>query len=133
MEIQGRKPSASVGKKLRLEFWIWRPIQALMVQLCSDLLAERMLTEMAFGRGAGPTSQAICTEIARRLEAWQVQHPEGAGLESGIRMTEEGRFLTEQELADNPTLKTRSPYHAAPRDLQRWIDFLKSCGGFEVW
>jgi hypothetical protein len=133
IEIQGRKPSAPAGKALRLEFWVWRPIQALVAELCADLLDDKTLAGMAFGRGTGPTSQAICTEIARRLEAWQAQHPEGPQLESGIRTTEEGRFLTEQELADNPTLKTRSPYQTAPRDLQRWIAFVKCCGGFEVW
>lgn len=133
IEIQGRKPSAAGGKRLHLEFWVWRPIQALIAELCPDLLDDQTLSGMAFGRGTGAANQNVCSEIARRLESWQARHPEGLDLDLGIKTTADGRFLTEQELSENPSQKTVSPYQASPHDLQRWIAFLKCCGGFEVW
>jgi hypothetical protein len=133
MDIQGRKPTAPDGKQFRPEFWAWRPIHALIVELCSDLFDARMLQGMTFGDGSGPADQATCHVMAARFEAWMAQHPEGSVLESGIRTTPDGRFVTEQELADNPTMETVSPYSVGSEPLKRWVAFLRHCGGFEVW
>ena len=133
IDIQGRRPSSPVGKNWRVEFWVWRPIHALVVNLCPDLFDEKSLENMAFGRGAGATDERTCLEMANRFEHWMRQHPEGFILESGIRATDDGRIVCEQELATNPGLETVSPYEATDSDLRKWIDFLKTCGGFEVW
>jgi hypothetical protein len=133
IDLQGRKPSAPAGKRLSLEFWAWRPIHALLRQLCLDLVDEKTLKGMTFGEGAGPADQRTCTEIARRFQDWIDSHPEGFVLESGIRTTKEGRFVTEQELADNSSLETVSPYTVDAPHISRWIEFLRHCGGFEVW
>jgi hypothetical protein len=133
IDIQGRKPSSPLGKNWHVEFWVWRPIHALIVRLCPDLFDKKSLENMAFGRGAGATDERTCLEMAKRFEHWMRQHPEGFVLESGIRATEDGRIVSEQELAENPSLETVSPYEAGESDLRKWIEFLKGCGGFEVW
>jgi hypothetical protein len=123
-----------VGKNWRVEFWVWRPIHALIVTLCFDLFDEKSLYDMAFGHGAGATDTRTSLEMAKRFEHWMRQHPEGRlVLESGIRATEDGRIVSEQELAANPGLETVSPFEAGESDLRKWIEFLKNCGGFEVW
>ena len=71
--------------------------------------------------------------MARRFEHWLAAHPEGFVLEAGIRMTPEGRFVTEQEMADDAGMETVSAYEVGPDELKKWIAFLRSCGGFEVW
>jgi hypothetical protein len=133
IEIQGRKPTSPAGRKLHLEFWAWRPIHALLRTLCSDLVDDRSLQGMRFGDGSGIDRPEACTQIADRFETWVEQHPEECVLESGIRMTKEGRFVTEQELADNSSLETESAYKTEPEQLRHWIEFLRHCGGFEVW
>lgn len=133
IELQGRKPSSAAGKKLRLEFWAWRPIHALLGILCADLVDAGSLKGMKFGDGSGPASPETCMQIADRFEQWLQLHPGECVLESGIRMTKEGRFVTEQELADNASLETVSAYKTEPDQLQCWIEFLRHCGGFEVW
>ena len=133
IDIQGRKPTSPVGNNWRVEFWVWRPIHALIVELCADLFNEKSLENMAFGRGAGPLDEKTCLEMANRFEHWMRQHPEGFVLEAGIRATDDGRIVSEQELAENPTLETVSPFEAGEPDLRKWIEFLKHCGGFEVW
>lgn len=133
MEIQGRKPTAICGKKLQLEFWAWRPVHDLIGTLCTDLLGDKLIRDMKFGQGAGPVDPQICETMAERFEQWFEQHPEGFVLESGIRMTPEGRFVTELELTQNPSMETISPYAAGKQPLERWIKFLRNCGGFEVW
>jgi hypothetical protein len=133
MDVYGRKPSAPEGKYFRATIWSWPPIHALMIELCSDLLSEKLLAKMAFNDGAGPRTQKTCTEMAKRFEQWMEHHTEGHGLESDQRVTPEGRFVTEQELAENPDMETVSPYSVGDEHLKEWIEFLRYCGGFKVW
>ena len=133
MDIQGRKPSAAAGKSFRTEFWAWRPIHALIVQLCPDLFDKKTLETMATGGGGGALDQKTSTEMASRFEEWMEHHAEGFAIESGIRVTPEGRFVSEEELARNPSMETVSPYEVSDAQLKKWIEFLRACGGFEVW
>ena len=133
MDIQGRKPTAPAGKVFRTEFWAWRPIHALLARLCSDLFDKKTLEIMATGGGGGAPDQKTATEIASRFERWMEHHAEGFVLESGIRVTPDGRFVSEEELAQNPSMETVSPYEVSDEQLKKWIGFLRCCGGFEVW
>lgn len=103
------------------------------MKLCLDLFDEKSLEDMAFGHGAGATDERTCIEMAKRFEQWMQQNPEGFVLEPGIRATEDGRIVSEQELAEKPSLQTVSPYEAGESDLRKWIEVLKTRGGFEVW
>ena len=51
----------------------------------------------------------------------------------GARVTEDGRFVFEEEIAENPDIETHTPYHVEDEHLKEWIEFLRYCGGFEVW
>jgi len=133
MNIDGRKPSAPAGKQFKLEFWAWRPVHALIVQLCPDLFDKKTLEMMATGGGSGALDPKTSTEMANRFERWMEHHADGFVLESGIRTTPDGRFLSEEELAQNPSMETVSPYQVSDEQLKKWIEFLRSCGGFEVW
>ena len=92
MNIDGRKPSAPAGKQFKLDFWAWRPIHALIVELCSDLFDKKSLDMMATGGGGGALDQKTSTEMASRFERWMEHHADGFVLESGIRTTPDGRF-----------------------------------------
>ncbi len=46
---------------------------------------------------------------------------------------EEGRFVSEEELAENSDIQTRTPYEVGDEHLKEWIEFLPHCGGFQVW
>src|SRR5437879_5316126 len=119
MDIHGRRPSGPAGKIYRTEFWAWRPIHALIVQLCPDLFDKRTLDMMATGGGGGALDQKTSMEMANRFERWMEHHAEGFVLDSGIRVTAEGRFVSEQELAQNPSLETVSPYKVSDEQLKK--------------
>ena len=133
MDVYGRKPLSAAGKYFRANVWSWHPIHALIVKLCSDLLDEKTLRSLAFNDGAGPQSQKVCTEMAKRFEVWMEHHAQGHTLESDLQVTKEGRFVSEQELAANPDLETESAFEVDDDHLKEWIEFLRNCGGFEVW
>jgi hypothetical protein len=54
-------------------------------------------------------------------------------LDLGLRVTTDGRFVSEQEQASQPNLETVSPYQVDDEHLKEWVEFLRHCGGFEVW
>lgn len=132
MDVYGRKPTAEAGKYFRANVWSWRPIYELVCDLCSDLLDEKTLRLMAFNDGAGPKDQATCTAMAGRFEQWMEHHADGHELDSDLRVTEDGRIVRDEELAENPDLETRSPYGVSDEHLKQWVEFLRHCGGFEV-
>lgn len=133
MDITGRNPSDPVGKYFRANLWSWRPIHRLCVELCSDLLDQQMLEGMEFNGGAGPEDQETCTQMANRFDQWLEHHVSGHKLDSDLRIDKEGRFVSEQDLAVNPDLETESPYEVDDDHLKKWVEFLRHCGGFEVW
>ena len=133
MDVWGRAPITPAGQYFRANIWSWRPIQALINDLCSDLLDEQTLVKLGVNVGAGPAAEDVCREMASRFERWLEQHVEGHGLELGLRVTPEGRFVSPAEIAANPTLVTVSPYQVDDDQLKEWVEFLRHCGGFEVW
>lgn len=134
MDVYGRKPDSTAGEYFRANVWSWRPIHALIVGLCSDFLDEETVEAIGYNDGAGPTDQQTCTEMASRFELWMEHHVQGLELEMpGIRIKKDGRFVSEEELAENPDIETRTPYEVEDEHLKEWIEFLRHCGGFEVW
>jgi hypothetical protein len=133
MDVYGRNPSAPAGRYFRASVWSWRPIHALVIRLCPDLLDEETLAKMGYNNGAGPADQRTCTKMANRFERWLEHHAGGHGLESDLRVTPDGRFVFPGEAAANPDLETVSAYEVADEHLKEWVEFLRHCGGFEVW
>jgi hypothetical protein len=132
MDVYGRQPTSEAGKYFRSNVWSWRPIHLLIIELCADLLDEETLRLMAHNDGAGPTDQATCTEMANRFDRWLEHHVEGHEVDLGCRVTAEGHFVSDEELAANPELETVSVHGVADEHLKQWADFLRHCGGFEV-
>jgi hypothetical protein len=137
MDVYGVAPVADNGKYFRASIWMWRPIWERMAVLCHDVLSKELLSAMGYNNGAGPEDQETCNLIAQRLEEWLAQ--EGSDEFSlvedttTLRVTSEGRFVSDQELSADPTLKTKSPYSVSREELKEFIEFLRSCGGFCVW
>ena len=137
MDVYGVAPAAKAGEYFRASIWAWRPIWERMALLCSDLLNEDLLDSMAFNSGAGPRDQETCDKVAERLERWLADDPrEKFSWEhdsTTLKVNAEGRFVSDKELAADPTLVTKSPYSVSREELQEFIGFLKNCGGFSVW
>ena len=133
MDVWGRNPTSPQGRYFRANIWSWRPIQALIIELCSDLFDEQTLARLGINVGAGPSESQTCCEMANRFSTWLESHTTGHGVDLGLRVTHEGRFVSETELASQPQLETMSPYHVSDEHLKEWVEFLRHCGGFEVW
>ncbi len=133
MDVWGCAPSAPAGKYFRANIWSWRPIQTLVVELCGDLLDEQTLVRLGVNVGAGSRDPEVCREMANRFDRWMEEHTDGHQLDLGLRVTSEGRFVPPEEVATLPAEELRSPYAVEDEHLKEWVEFLRHCGGCEVW
>ena len=137
MDVYGLSPALNgKGEYFRANIWSWFPIWDRLVALCGDFLDERLLMDMTFNNGAGPGDQVTCSRIAERLETWLAQDASERFCRlndnSGLRVTMQGRFVRDEELAKDPQLATRSPYSVDRSHVEEFVQFLKNCGGFSV-
>jgi hypothetical protein len=133
MDVFGLKPSAPAGEYIRANMWSWPPIYDLIIELCADLLDSDTLANMRYNEGDGPLDQKTCTQMANRFERWMEHHTEGHVLECDVRVTADGHWVSDEQLAEDPDLETYSAMWVGDEHLKRWIEFLRHCGGFEVW
>lgn len=135
MDVSGRNPKNKTGEYFRASVWSWRPIHEIMATTCRDLLGDELLQSMSYNDGAGPEDQETCTKMADRISVWMEHNAGGAEIdvEWGRVEAGTGRILNKEELEKNPHIKTEALYHVDDEHLNRWVEFLRNCGGFEVW
>ena len=133
MDVYGKDPSSECGQYFRANIWSWRPILDQIVATCRDLVDDELLEAMAYNDGAGPDDQVTCDEMADRLEEVLVLQPEGFSVESDLIVDEQGRLQSKDTVEENPTGNHRPAYFAASEHVRQWIEFLRHCGGFEVF
>lgn len=134
MDVYGRAPTNECGEYFRASIWAWRPIFALLGELCSDLFNQETYFAMAFNDGNGVADPCVCETIAERFEQWLAKFAGNVYVrESNIRVDHCGRFLSEKQLASMPPDAHCSAFSIEREHLERWIAFVKHSGGFEVW
>ena len=130
MDIYGLNPSAEAGKYFRANVWSWRPIH----QFIEDVkgVDKETLRSMGFNDGAGLKTQDECTKLADAMQTRAAKMRED-GIEeisvdfcNGLAVDKTGLFV------DYGTPGSRSPYYTDLKHVEKFILFLRSCGGFEV-
>jgi hypothetical protein len=134
INVTGRCPSEESGETFYTSSWEWGALYELICEICDDLLGEDTLAQMANEDDFVLADPSVCQEMANLFESaaqlWQ--HGYTAEYDK-LRLTEEGRFVTAEQVAKNPHLKTRSPFFVRPEHVREWIEFLRHCGGFFVY
>jgi hypothetical protein len=162
MDVHGLNPDNPKGQYFSANLSLWPEIHAKIVECCSDLFDKETLIAMKFNDGAGAKDRETCLEMANRFEALLqryastpvIEQPDSAKLE-------DSQIFSQQELNPNsdsigqrpenakdpsqmmesffrhlaqiPGLDWLKPYDDMNDALQKWIDFLRHCGGFAVW
>jgi hypothetical protein len=125
MDVYGRQPAGKEGEYFRANVWSWRPIHALMNQLCPEIT---VMYNLGSNDGDGPDDQETCDQIADRIEEWMKDHREGYAIEMGPKVEKgTGRFVDEGFEGE-----TEPVYQTSDSHLQEWVKFLRACGGFKV-
>lgn len=142
------------GDYFRSNWWGWRPIVMLseMVNEFRDLGLD--LSLWGSNDGAGLDTQEECNKLADALEEigkefFEVEDVEELQLCMGSWTTLDGKFipsdkteelneqwygqlLTSPLVMDDGTI-VQSSHSVNKPHLQRFIAFLRECGGFEIW
>src|SRR4029078_1957623 len=107
MDVFGKVPTKECGEYFRASIWTWSVILNHMSELCGDVLGHELINAMEYNSGAGPDDQNTCTEIAARFADNHQAHPGGIALDyPWPRVTEDGRFVSKEELVQHPGLVT---------------------------
>lgn len=136
MELIGRAPTSATGDYFRAPIWEWHPLLQRIEMLCSDLLDEQLITLMGYNDGAGPKRQVTCHLMAERLaqlliddrrSTFPLEHDSLAAIASA------GRIHILKGLAAHPELSPTSSFGVRRSTVVEFIEFLNSCGGFQVY
>ena len=134
MDVYGRNPSQESGSYFRASIWSWRPIHSLISALCPDELDPELINAMAVNEGQGVEDQETCNAMAEKFEKWLENNSCSAHSVPSpfLRVTDDGRLLSAEDAA-GLNVETHSPYSVSREHLTDWVQFLRHCGGFEVW
>ena len=134
MDVFGRNPDSPAGEYFRASIWSWRPIHGLTIELCWDLLDEETMQGMAFNDGAGPDDGRVCVEMADRFDRWLTKHRDGHRVYVEREGSFEGAVVAALEQAGWEMAEHfESSFTVSHEHLRAWVDFLRHCGGFQVW
>lgn len=149
MDVSGKNPSSAVGEYFRANVWSWRVIHHL-ISIANEtkrgtLVPREIIKGMSHNDGNGLSDQNYCDGLADALEEL-IANPEnlkGIGLliedndisfpSNVCPVLKSGQFVRDEDLYKYKTEDLRSAYSTDFDHVKEFIEFLRSCGGFEVW
>jgi hypothetical protein len=142
------------GDYFRSNWWGWRPI-VMLSEMVNDLRGLDLdFTNWGSNDGAGFDNQEDCNKLADALEeigreffdveevdelqlcmgSWTTLSGDFISSQQAEKLSEElqGQLLTSPLVLDDGTV-VKSSHSVDKKHLQRFISFLRECGGFEIW
>ena len=138
MDVYGQCPKNKTGEYFRANCWSWRPIHAIMEECHDGIIDDETMRLMSCNDGAGLKTDIECKCLAWQIELFldKMEHLDDFSIDSNMQVevepTEHGghRFVPE----GNPEgVRTMSAYNATRTHVVEFVQFLRNCGGFEVW
>ena len=147
------------GDYFRASWWSWRPLAELIIQVNEEKELGIDTTYFGSNDGAGPDDQETCDRLAdalgEKLTQLILQHPEltedddNIYLMLGSWVDENGQFISTKESQkitrefDHGQMMVTgfatenglaySAHSISLGHLKSFIEFLRECGGFEIW
>jgi len=142
------------GYYFRANLWSWRPIHFLIDSVITMKELDWDTTSFAHNSGGGFRTQEECNIIADGLEDYINQmleeEKETLYVNMGMWVTFEGAFNVPDEIQDELNRSIRNPFMTRPLvasngeivmpahstnvdHLVQFVNFLRHCGGFEIW
>lgn len=144
------------GRYFRANLWSWRPIQMLIQHVNQFYNLGIDTSEYGTNSGAGLETQEECDKLADALEyiLQSDENMEDEGdrvyLHLGMWVSEDGSFLNNEvsevlnseyemgtimytPVVTNKGEIVRPAWSTSKDHLEKFINFLRYCGGFEIW
>jgi hypothetical protein len=160
VDISGRKPKTEAGDYFRSNWWGWRPINYICQLAAEQSKLKIDFSYWGSNDGKGLRTQKQCDKLADAIELLISNNPNyneymvdgddrifivmGAWVEAGT-----GRFYSEEDTELNGQYEygsilfspvvtksgkmVESAHSCSLSHIKNWIEFLRGCGGFEIW
>lgn len=143
MDVYGRNPKNEKGEYFRNNVWWWSPLW----EFCCDVdpTLQKRVPRGWFNDGDGLKTQTACTALAKKL-----RHSIESGyaeffigqfeFEKNDIALENCSYCKEQPANDcsccggtGKAKPIQSSYRINLENINKFVDFLENCGGFEIW
>lgn len=159
VDISGKNPKTEEGDYFGLNWWGWRPINAICEIAAYDSKLKIDFEYWGSNDGKGLKTQKQCDKLADAIEQListklsesinndddRIQIVLGSWCESGTgkfidsetqlklsQQFEYGSLLYTPIIAENGMM-VESAHSTSLGIIKRFINFLRNCGGFEIW
>lgn len=137
MDVHGIKNKDAY---FRANVWSWRPIHSIITEVASDFIPPDVLRSMCFNEGGGLKSDEDCKKLASRIQLWMEHNTDGHTLPKGSNSSD-NEFMAAIDSffkGMGPDVKVDKGgldpvYSVDDEHLKEFVEFLNTCGGFEVW
>lgn len=119
MDVFGMNPTTTSGTYFRNNLWWWTPLWNYVSDLAEDIISDECFARGHCNDGAN-LNDIDCIALADRLKD---------ELDSGNTAEYEKEFIASKENNDKWDL----PYGFSVENVREFEDFLRHCGGFEIW
>lgn len=131
MDIYGITPKNTTGEYFRNNWWWWRPLWALTVHFCDDILTDKDIREGSENSGHKITSKkatAIAARLKEKLDDGSI-HNLVSNME--IARKEAQKHNTEHNLEiGKEGYLWPAEYPISVDNVAKFIEFVKNSGGF---
>lgn len=159
VDISGKNPKTEEGDYFGLNWWGWRPINAICEMAAYDSKLKIDFEHWGSNDGKGLKTQKQCDKLADAIEQListklnesinndedRIQIVLGSWCEAGTgkfidsetqlklsQQFEYGSLLYTPIVAENGMM-VESAHSTSLGIIKRFINFLRGCGGFEIW
>jgi len=140
MDVSGLNPTNEKGSYFRANVWSWRPIHELVCYFCEkyeakygkELIDHETLHYMGSNDGKGPGAEA-CEILANMFESWMEHNASGHTIDLGMRVEKATTCGGHSFTDDTDPDTTMSAHSVDDEHLKEFVEFLRTCGGFQVW
>ena len=136
MDVFGRAPTAPIGEYFRRNMWGWGPLAGLVTELCPAETAP--CTDWHHNDGQGLDAEGAA-KLAAKLEALRDSGEIAARCDKYngwyASWVDEQRAAYDWLIIGDPESADveQRPQCITPHDIDDFIDFLKTSGGFSIW
>ena len=136
MDLNGLNPKAEIGEDFSANVWGWHCIHCLSDKAMEVYGLPYGTDGWQHNDGKGLKNQEECDKLADAIEGYFTDNPlddDILEVESDqIWVTRDGIIQIAEEGKVRPK-SARTPYYIKKEKIDKWVEFLRNCGGFEIW
>ena len=130
-ELYGNEPTTQAGRYFRSCIWAWRPMLAVINEAVEKHDLQINTSAWSFNDGDGLSNQGDCNALASALEDVIKRKPAVIRMNVPLMGTE-AALVKQFGVEGIPEDRRDCPYQMQRGHAVKFVEFLRSCGGFSI-